>query len=867
MNAPSRLPRVPEPPHDPKSLLLAGWIGPEPMAGWRWRKLVGTQVTAPGAPLQLAPTPDSSRRLTEANGTIGGLRLPPNMAIGPGGQIILLDRIAGTLHVFDACACAFVPLPCGILAMPPAEGCLAPAEGPGKRPAPVALNRLWEPSAIAICENQLAIADTGHARVILYSVAGYVPRASLALPAAERAALGAPWRPVDVAFDGHGRLLVLDATHGRIDRFDPGGRWLGPAVAAPGAVRLFIDCSDTPVVVVRSWHAATPAALTQARYVELDSGEEQTDWQALQLDGIVPGSSFDVAAMTADAPIGTAQAALLPEADWRRIAVKVDAASDGKALPLVLDIGRCLRLRFTPRTGAPSLVVTATAALALRLGAAAPTPLDVRSERLDARARLDAVLPLQVDPNGLLFVLCDDGCGGSTWRGFDDRGRSRPGATPPTWRFKRLGTALTTVLDSSIDGCPWHRVELRGTIPPGCSIEVRTTTAPIAFDATEVDTLDDSAWCTRNILGAASGTRHDCLVLSPPGRFLWLQLTLRGDGATTPRIESALVEFPRVSLRRYLPAVFGEDPVGGDFTDRFSALFDATLRSIEAPIDRLPSYFDPLSTPSGAAAGGRDFLSWLAGWIGEVAVRELPEAQRRWMLKQAACLYAMRGTRAGLHRQLLLLLGFDRAHDACADVRPLTRCVPLPLNCAPPPPCTPVEPPPLILEHYRLRRWLHAGIGRLGDDSRLWGASLVDRSQLGTNAQVGVTQIVSTPDPLRDPFHVYAHRFSVFVPANVRQCPAVDRALNLLLARETPAHAEVNVEYVAPRFRVGQQAMVGLDSVVARTPSGVSLVPGTLPSDGPAVPLGQGSVLSGAPNAGKSPRVGQTRVGAGTVLG
>lgn len=866
MNTPSRLPRVPEPPHDPKSLLLAGWIGPEPMAGWRWRRLVGTQVTAAGATLQLAPTPDSSRRLTEANGSFGGLRLPSHMALGPGGEIILLDRIAGTLHVFDPCACAFVPLPCGTRAVPPAEGCLAPAAGRGGRPAPVALNRLAGPSAIAICEGQLAIADTGHARVLLYSLAGYAARAALVLPPAERAVLGGPWRPVDLAWDGHGRLLVLDAVHGRIDRFGSDGRWLGPAVAAPDAVALWIDCSDTPIVVVRSWHASTPPALTQARYVELDSGEAQTDWQALQLGGIGAGSTFDVAAMTAATPIGAAQLPLLPEADWRRIAVKVDAASDGQAFALALDIGRCLRLRFTPVADAPSLVVTATAALALRLGAGAPTPLDVRAERLDARPRLDAGLPLQVDPKGFVFVRCDDGCGGSAWRGFDDRGQPRPGATPPAWRFKRLGTALTAVLDSAIDGCPWHRVELRGAIPPGCSIEVRTTTAPIAFDAAEIDTLDDSAWCTRNVLGAAPGTRHDCLVLSPPGRYLWLQLTLRGDGVATPCLESALVEFPRISLRRYMPAVFGEDPAGADFTDRFSALFNATLRSIEAPLDRLPSYFDPLSTPSPAAPGGRDFLSWLAGWIGEIAVRELPEAQRRWMLKQAACLYALRGTRAGLHRQLLLLLGFDGAHAACADVRPLTRCTPLPLNCALPPPCTPAEPPPLILEHYKLRRWLHAGIGRLGADSQLWGASLVNRSQLGANAQVGVTQTLSTPDPLRDPFHVYAHRFSVFVPASVRQCPAVDRALALLLARETPAHAEVQVEYVAPRFRVGQQAMVGLDSVVARTPSGVSLAPTAGSGGAPAVPLGQGSVLGGAPHAGKGPRVGLTRIGAGTVL-
>ena len=77
MNPDPRMPLVREPPHDPKSLLLAGWIGPDPMRGWRLRKLSGTEVAAGRATLKLSPTPDSARRLTETNGTFGGLRLPP----------------------------------------------------------------------------------------------------------------------------------------------------------------------------------------------------------------------------------------------------------------------------------------------------------------------------------------------------------------------------------------------------------------------------------------------------------------------------------------------------------------------------------------------------------------------------------------------------------------------------------------------------------------------------------------------------------------------------------------------------------------------------------------------------------------------
>jgi len=147
----------------------------------------------------------------------------------------------------------------------------------------------------------------------------------------------------------------------------------------------------------------------------------------------------------------------------------------------------------------------------------------------------------------------------------------------------------------------------------------------------------------------------------------------------------------------------------------------------------------------------------------------------------------------------------------------------------------------------------------------LWGKSIVNRSQLSGdepppgqsgNARLGVTQLNSVPDPVRDPLLVHANRASVFVPARIRQQPTEQRALQQLLERETPAHVELTVHYVEPRFRVGVQAMVGLDSVIARTPKGVRL------SDNA---LGQGTVLGGGP---KQPglEIGEARVGTTGLL-
>jgi phage tail-like protein len=861
MSSALRLPRVPEPPHDPRSLLLAPWKGLAPLQGWRWRQLQGLQLSHGHGALQLAPTLDSARRLTDARGSFGGLKLPPHLAAGPDGRLLLLDAARGRLLGFDACCCRFQPLPCGWQLAAP-QACGLPA-APHRH---VPFTQLLEPGGIAVCDGRLALADSGHARVLLFALAGFVPRAALQLPASVAASLATPWWPREVAFDGRGRLWVLDARNGRIDAFDAQGRWLGLAAALAGASHLMVDCADRPVVAATQEHAAGFApAFPQPSFVEIDAGDADTDWQQLRFTALPPGCRFDVDARVADAALGPAALAQLPGSAWQRCAGDIQQAQQDQPLPLVLDSGRVLQLRIVPRlawpAGAPALV--ARAAQAWRIEGGAAQRMDLRADQPGLPPPVVAELPWHVDAEGRLLLQCtaplEEARG--AWTAFDAWGQTVGLRQPAPWRYKRSGVALTARLDSAIEGCHWHRVELRGSLPEGCSVEVRTVTATIDLDDADIAALPDSAWCTRIVLGQAGGGRHDCLVMSPPGRYLWLRLQLRGDGERTPCIESIAIEYPRISLRRYLPAVFGADPQGADFTDRFTALFDATLRSIEAPIDDLASFVDPLSAPTGEP--GRDFLAWLAGWLGEPAYAELPEAQRRHLIKQAPRLFALRGTPEGLRRQLWLLLGMDRALAACQDQRGRRWCTPRPPNCAAPPPCLPAEPPPLLLEHFKLRRWLHADKGRLGDDAELWGDSIVNRTQLDVHAQVGGTRLVSTPDPLRDPLLVHAHRASVFVPASVACTPALQRALQRLLQREVPAHVEVQLHPVAPRFQVGRQAMLGLDAVVARLPRGVGL-----PGQGePASRLGQGSVLQGAPQLGSAPRVGDARIGAGMALG
>jgi phage tail-like protein len=417
------------------------------------------------------------------------------------------------------------------------------------------------------------------------------------------------------------------------------------------------------------------------------------------------------------------------------------------------------------------------------------------------------------------------------------------------------GSFTSSALDSRLYRCQWHRVVLEATVPRGTRLVVATYTSEVPLGDDEVVALPDTAWQTNLDVGRLDGP-WDGLIRCDGGRFLWLRLRFSSNGGATPAVRSMVVEYPRISLRRYLPAVFGAEPASADFTDRFLALFDTVFRQIERTIDTQAKFFDPMATPAVRdPKSGVDFLTWLAGWVGQTPSRQWPERLRRLFLKNAGALADLRGTPEGLRRQLYLFLGMNAEArrpnglvDAC--------CPPKPLNCAPAP-HRPKRPlPPLILEHFRLRRWLSVGAGRLGEDAMLWGQSIVDRSPLGDGAQVGVTRLLTEQDPYRDPFHVFAHRFTVFLPARCGRTDADRKAVDNLIRAESPAHTAYQIRYVEPFFRVGVQSTIGFDAVVGRAPQGVTL--GTTGLDGThALTAPPGAPATSALEVGRSGRIGR----------
>jgi phage tail-like protein len=469
-------------------------------------------------------------------------------------------------------------------------------------------------------------------------------------------------------------------------------------------------------------------------------------------------------------------------------------------------------------------------------------PLEQQTSADAVKAQFGA-LPLKVTANGHLQLPCGE---------FDLDGNAVEASLESGPQYHATGKLISVALDSALFRCQWDRLELEGHFLPETGVRAYVYAAETPLPDALIAALPDEAWSACPVIdGAPLANPWDCMLRVPPGRYLWLRLDLVSqDGQGTPRIQRARLVFPRVSLRRYLPGTFGSDVQAAEFSDRFLAIFDRTFRGIESTIDWQAHFYDPLSSPADDRDRRRDFLSWLATWIGVSLDRSWPIARRRRYLKEVGKLLPFRGTLDGLKKNLQLYLGLPLT-DTCAD-----------------PPCGPCttrkppawRPPELVLEHYRLRRWLFLGNGRLGNEARLWGDSIVNRSRLHGpgvrgNAQVGVTQLKSTQDPKRDPFWVYAHQFTVFAPASFARSPAAQRGLDRLIRAERPAHTAYQIVYVEPRFRIGIQSMIGFDSAIGCYPSGnVTL--------GEAK-LGRATVLGGeAPNdplsVGQRARIGTT---------
>ena len=148
---------------------------------------------------------------------------------------------------------------------------------------------------------------------------------------------------------------------------------------------------------------------------------------------------------------------------------------------------------------------------------------------------------------------------------------------PPARRYTQRGWFRTIALDSGVEDCEWHRVQVDADQPPGTSVNMRlaTATMPSAVPAEE-------RWQT-----IPPGTT-DALVRQAAGRYLRLELELAGDGRATPVVRGIRLDFDVTTSIDRLPAVYRSEPTAAEFTRHFLSLFDASLGELDEVIAGAP---------------------------------------------------------------------------------------------------------------------------------------------------------------------------------------------------------------------------------------------------------------------------------------
>ncbi len=601
-------------------------------------------------------------------------------------------------------------------------------------------------------------------------------RGRWAAPHSDLSGAGSLRRPVAIAVDGD-RLAVSDAGAGAVfvwclrdgrlaARFD---------VEAPGPLALF----GGEVVVASPWEPSSAGQGATARIARYGlAGDRRSP-------GIILDAEHPIRRLGRGADGALWAATGAPEGSfrlWRVTSEEPGPAEDAKP-------------GHAPCCGAPErLVVERDPSVEDLAAASRPTGLVVANE--------DGFCLRMPGRGGETVVLCST----------RDGKPARPGDVTPEPDTAETGRAVTFEtgpLDSGIPRCRWHRVRIDADIPQGTQVDLSLATS----EHPDERVADEDYEEIRN------GT--DALILDqPPGRYLRVRITLRGGPKTTPVLRRVRIDFPRSTSLDRLPTVYRDNPVAEDFTERFLAIFDATIADLDRAVATFPALLDAVDAPP-------EVLPWLAAMLGMAFDSSLDDRRRRELIRRAPELYRLRGTPAGLRLALWLLFDID----------------------------------PAIIERPLGRAW-----GALGRDARLRSVRLFGKSRsrfrVGRSV-LGTSPLRSHGDPDQDPFREGDHRFDVLLPPGISPGPESLAKLDRLISDQKPAHTAHALRVGGQGFVLGPRSAIGVDTRLS-APEPPVLGGGERPGN---VRLDRASILRRGPRPRSGGlRVGRAAVGIHTVL-
>jgi len=209
---------------------------------------------------------------------------------------------------------------------------------------------------------------------------------------------------------------------------------------------------------------------------------------------------------------------------------------------------------------------------------------------------------------------------------------------------------VSRILDSREMDMQWHQFLCRMRNEGNTAVQIAVYTANflvrriggreenlehLLFD-TKIS-LQEKKSLLRPYLQKTVRNTDDILLHDITGRYLWFILETTLQEGQNLEIEKIRIFFPGQSWNLYLPEIYQEQDSDG-FFERFLAVFQTMHESLNREIEQLPYHMD-------VDCADREFLEWLAKWLGLAESYMWTERQLRRLLKQAVSLYQMRGTK------------------------------------------------------------------------------------------------------------------------------------------------------------------------------------------------------------------------------
>jgi len=352
--------------------------------------------------------------------------------------------------------------------------------------------------------------------------------------------------------------------------------------------------------------------------------------------------------------------------------------------------------------------------------------------------------------------------------------------------------------------------------------------APPQLQADGSNPFTDTKWC------AKPADVTDVFLGGGPGAYLWCGAWFSGDGLATPVVSQMRVEFNHETYLAELPGVYRQPACNG-FLLRFLSLLETFNQETEDTIHNLPALFDPYAAPAA-------YLPWLADWLAVDLEEDWDEAKVRRAIATAFASYSQIGTPTGLRAALKEYAGVDAIIE-----EPLLHAawwaLPAPVTS----PCGEQPSAPVT--------WQDTGNSILGYTTMLAPAE-TQGAVVGTTAVLDQSHLIQETDFGVPLFEDVAFQFSVLVYRGQLNCPATQQLAVSLIENWKPAHTAYQLCILEAQMRVGFQARVGIETLVAGPPPAVRL--------GESVGLGVGTLLGGQATG----RIGaQSQLGVTTLMG